>query len=331
MSYVTRLTMLLLGANWAAEANVLSSEKRFAFEDLEPFHSVGTAHIFVSRTFLNFRKRRDPEELYRSSSSFLLEPQSNSNQSRPSQTEPYKLKMFEQFQAQQKKAKDEERKKKTEAAAALQGYRKTDLSGEELKLAALREEERQRKAEAAAALQQYRKAGLSEEEAKLAAAKQEELRKKQCLEEQLRNGGVVTAHDPSVHSSLAEMENSGAVSAMAAQFGIDNKTVNTTNAGNRTAVAAVPPSPVQEDNKNVARGVESRIDFVFGLITASGDVPVTDGYLTRADQITKNVLRQQSTTAISSVSYPKVKSITKDDGTDTELGVAVGVCVCVVC
>jgi hypothetical protein len=238
--------------------------------------------------------------------------------------------MFEQFQAQQKKAKDEERKKKTEAAAALQGYRKTGLTDEEAKIALLREQERQRKAEAAALLQQYRKAGLSEEEAKAAAAKQEEIRRKQMMEEQLRNNGVVSAHDPSVHSSLLGMENSGAVSAMAAQFGVekndDNKfSIPVVESTARTVTDIAPEAAADEAVAHVPIttpvipvNVESSVDFVFGLITATSDELVTDGYLARADQIVKNILTSNTESfgsSISAVAYPKVRSITKDNGT----------------
>jgi len=48
--------------------------------------------------------------------------------------------MFDAWQAQQRAQKEEERKAKTEATAALQGYRRSGLSEEETKLAALREQ-----------------------------------------------------------------------------------------------------------------------------------------------------------------------------------------------
>lgn len=244
--------------------------------------------------------------------------------------------MFDAFQAQQKAQKDEERKKKTEAAAALQGYRKTDLSEEETKLAALREQERLQKAAAAEALQKYRKAGLSEEEAKQRLAKQEELRKKQLLEEQLRTNGVVTSNDPSVHSSLLGMENSGAVSAMAAQFGVDGSYGGDVaapahafaGASPRAAPAAAmaataPPTTADSIPAAVPEGapVDTAIDFMFGLITAATDQPVTDGYLARADQIAKTVLAGQASASaagsadaavVSLHGYPTVKAITHD-------------------
>lgn len=125
--------------------------------------------------------------------------------------------MYEAWQAQQKAQKDEDRKAKSAAAAALQSYRRDGLSEEETKLAALREQERLQKLQAEQKLRDYR-GTMSEEEAKLAALRQEELRKKQLQEEQLRNNGVVTANPVGVHDSLRGMENSGAVSAMAAQY-----------------------------------------------------------------------------------------------------------------
>ena len=226
--------------------------------------------------------------------------------------------MFEQFQAQQKKAKDEERKKKTEAAAALQGYRKTDLSSEEMKLAALREEERQRKAEAASLLQKYRQAGLSEVEAKKAAAKQEEIRRKQQAEERLRStNDVVKAHDPvTVHSSLQMMENSGAVSAMAAQFGVasEGTTPMKGEAAQDGVFPATTPTAPENEETTASTPVTSTINFMFGLIMAAEDEPVTAGYLSKAEQIAKNAIFT-SGTKVSTVSYPKVVSITKDDGT----------------
>ena len=125
--------------------------------------------------------------------------------------------MLNAWQAQQRVQKEEERKAKTEATAAHQNYRRSGLSEEETKLAALREEERLQKQNAEQQLRGYR-GQLSEEEAKLAAQKQEEIRKKQALEEQLRHNGVVSSHDPTArHMSLTEL-NSGVVSALAAGY-----------------------------------------------------------------------------------------------------------------
>ena len=124
--------------------------------------------------------------------------------------------MLNAWQAQQRVQKEEERKAKTEAVAAHQGYRRSGLSEEETKLAALREQERLQRQNAEEQLRGYR-GQLSEEEAKLAAQKQEELRKKQELEEQLRQNGVVSSHDPSIHMSLTQL-NSGVVSALAAGY-----------------------------------------------------------------------------------------------------------------
>ncbi|KAG7342274.1 hypothetical protein IV203_007366 [Nitzschia inconspicua] len=130
--------------------------------------------------------------------------------------------MFEAWQAQQKAQKDEDRKAKSAAAAALQSYRRDGLSEEETKLAILREQERLQKLEAEQKLRNYR-GQMSEEEARLFAQRQEELRKKQLMEEQLRNNGVVTANQVGVHASLRGIENSGAVSAIAAQYTSNQK------------------------------------------------------------------------------------------------------------
>ena len=48
--------------------------------------------------------------------------------------------MYDAWQAQQRAQKEEERQAKTDATAALQGYRRSNLSEEETKLAALREQ-----------------------------------------------------------------------------------------------------------------------------------------------------------------------------------------------
>jgi len=157
--------------------------------------------------------------------------------------------MLDEWQAKQRAQKEDERKAKTEATAAIQGYRRSGLSEEETKLAALREQERMQKTEATAAIQGYRRSGLSEEETKLAvlreqertqknnaehqlhgyrgqlseeevklaAQKQEELRRRQELESQLRNNGVVSAHDPTTRD-LPMVDNSGVVSALAAGY-----------------------------------------------------------------------------------------------------------------
>ena len=127
--------------------------------------------------------------------------------------------MFDSFQAQQRAQKDQERKAKTEATAALQGYRRSGLSEEETKLAALREQERLQRLTAEQQLRGYR-GQLSEADAKLAAQRLEELRKKQEQEEQLRNNGVVSSS-----SSLqdAAMGNAGNVSALAAGYSSPHK------------------------------------------------------------------------------------------------------------
>ena len=123
--------------------------------------------------------------------------------------------MYDAWQAQQRAQKEEERKAKTDATAALQGYRRSNLSEEETKLAALREQERLQKLNAEQQLHGYRGGKLSEEESKLAAQKQEELRKKQELDSKLRHNGVVSANDNdrNIPDNL-----SGAVSALAAGY-----------------------------------------------------------------------------------------------------------------
>jgi hypothetical protein len=129
--------------------------------------------------------------------------------------------MFDSFQAQQRAQKDQERKAKTEATAALQGYRRSGLSEEETKLAALREQERLQRLNAEQQLRGYR-GQLSEADAKLAAQRLEELRKRQEYEEQLRNNGVVTSsQDNTLYNNSAE--NSGNVSALAAGYSSPNK------------------------------------------------------------------------------------------------------------
>ena len=124
--------------------------------------------------------------------------------------------MYDAWQAQQKALKDQERRAKTEAAAALQGYRKSGLSAEEAKLADLKEQERLQKLNAQQQLRGYR-SQLTEDEARLAAQKQEELRKKQEYEEQLRNNGVVS---PNGKTGL--VGNSGLVSSLAAGYSSSN-------------------------------------------------------------------------------------------------------------
>jgi hypothetical protein len=123
--------------------------------------------------------------------------------------------MYDAWQAQQRAQKEEERKAKTDATAALQGYRRSNLSEEETKLAALREQERLQKLNAEQQLHGYRGGKLSDEESKLAAQKQDELRKKQELDSKLRHNGVVSANDNdrNIPDNL-----SGAVSALAAGY-----------------------------------------------------------------------------------------------------------------
>jgi hypothetical protein len=125
--------------------------------------------------------------------------------------------MYEAWQAQQRAQKDEDRKAKSEAAAALQSYRRDGLTEEERKLAAIREQERLKKLEAERQLREYR-GQMTEEEYKAALQRQEELRRRQQLDEQLRTNGVVTGNGVDIHSSLQALKDSGAVSAMATQY-----------------------------------------------------------------------------------------------------------------
>eukprot|EP00534_Pseudo-nitzschia_fraudulenta_P000327 CAMPEP_0201119308 /NCGR_PEP_ID=MMETSP0850-20130426/3467_1 /ASSEMBLY_ACC=CAM_ASM_000622 /TAXON_ID=183588 /ORGANISM="Pseudo-nitzschia fraudulenta, Strain WWA7" /LENGTH=420 /DNA_ID=CAMNT_0047384971 /DNA_START=144 /DNA_END=1406 /DNA_ORIENTATION=- len=177
--------------------------------------------------------------------------------------------MIDAWQAQQRALKEEERRAKTEAAAALKGYRRSGLSEEETKLAALREQERLQKQSAEEQLRGYRRSGLSEEEtklaalreqarlqkqsaeeqlrgyrgqlsaedAKMAAQKQEELRRKQEQEEQLRHNGVVSSNDLPDRNSLAA--NSGVVSTMAAEY----SSPHTVQPPARSAVKDSPAPP----------------------------------------------------------------------------------------
>jgi hypothetical protein len=170
------------------------------------------------------------------------------------------------------------------------------------------------------------------------------------MEEQLRINGVVTvAPDPSVHSSLQQMEKSGAVSAMTAQFSVgevgDSPAPATTTIAAASpadleeaetwATAATPitqeiiaePETMQATTTEISASTKSSVNFVFGLIMAASEEPITEGYLKTAHQITKNVLTAAATTydtsmILSSLSYPKVRSITKDNG-------AVYACLCV--
>jgi len=127
--------------------------------------------------------------------------------------------MFDSFQAQQRDQKDQERKAKTEATAAIQGYRRSGLSEEETKLAALREQERLQRLNAEQQLRGYR-GQLSEADAKLAAQKLEELRKRQEQEERLRNNGVVSSSSSSQDAAIG---NAGNVSALAAGYSSPHK------------------------------------------------------------------------------------------------------------
>ena len=153
--------------------------------------------------------------------------------------------MFDAWQAQQRAQKDQERRAKTEAAAALQGYRRSGLSEEETKLGALREQERLQKLAAEQQLHGYR-SKLTAEEAKLAAQKQEELRKKQEYEEQLRKNGVVSSGD-----STTMKETSGVVSALAAEYASPNKMQTPVPTPLKTTPAPLDFSPALESDPSI--------------------------------------------------------------------------------
>ena len=179
--------------------------------------------------------------------------------------------MYDAWQAQQRAQKEEERKAKTDAAAALQGYRRSNLSEEETKLAALREQERIQKLNAEQQLHGYR-GKLSEEESKLAAQKQEELRKKQEFESKLRHNGVVSANDDrNIPDNL-----SGAVSALAAGYSSPSpvkRTPQEYDEQQRMTPSSLPSSssneniPQQPDFSSCARSRQNlRFRHVVGLI-----------------------------------------------------------------
>lgn len=248
--------------------------------------------------------------------------------------------MYDAWQAQQKALKDQERKAKTEAAAALQGYRKAGLSVEEAKLADLKEQERLQKLNAQQQLRGYR-SQLTEDEARLAAQKQEELRKKQEYEEQLRNNGVVS---PNGKTGL--VGNSGLVSSLAAGYSSPNKLQpplskksstpskstpsvgadngHSTQEEPETAVTTPPsPAPVSPSSKIY----KSAVKFMFGILTQGQQAAsfpqdrskLVEGYLARADQIAKTVITENNYTTSSfesillSMAYPTASSVKKDE------------------
>lgn len=255
--------------------------------------------------------------------------------------------MFDAWQAQQKAQKDQERRAKTEAAAALQGYRKAGLSEEETKLAALREQERLQKLNAEQQLRGYR-SKLTEEEARVAAQKQEEILKKQQYEEHLRNNGVVSGSN----NSNDLVGNSGVVSALAAGYTSPNKVQpNMPKFSPTTSV-----SPPEEENPIASKAQEetvqpnstpeitppttaapiaptpvsptpplykSAVKFMFGILTPTNSgasfpqdrSKLVEGYLARADQIAKTVIAtNKSFEAISlCMAYPTASSVKKDE------------------
>lgn len=253
----------------------------------------------------------------------------------------YNPNMYDAWQAQQKARKDQERRAKTEAAAALQGYRKAGLSVEEAKLADLKEQERLQKLNAQQQLRGYR-SQLTEDEARLAAQKQEELRKKQEYEEQLRNNGVVSPNGK--NSGLAG--NSGLVSSLAAGYSSPNKLQpplsKKSSAPSKStpavvadnvaaaqeapeALAAAPssPAPVSPSPKPY----QSAVKFMFGILTQGEQTAsfpqdrskLVEGYLARADQIAKAVISENNSSTSSfgsillSMAYPTASSVKKDE------------------
>ena len=227
--------------------------------------------------------------------------------------------MYEAWQAQQKAQRDEERKAKSEAAAALNNYRRDGLSEEERKLAEIREQERLQKLEAEKKLRDYR-GKMSEEEAKAFALKQEELRKKQEMEEQLRTNGVVSAHEAGVHASLNGIQGSGAVSAMREQYNSPQK--EPTIASPREATISENgdsqplPDTTAAPTADPPQPVATKVSFMFGVITAKDEAPEVEGYLSKADQIVKTVVMDNPNafaTIGSTVAYPVLLSMEKDN------------------
>lgn len=255
--------------------------------------------------------------------------------------------MYDAWQAQQKAQKDQERKAKTEAAAALQGYRKAGLSVEETKLADLKEQERLQKLNAEQQLRGYR-SQLTEDEARLAAQRQEELRKKQEHEEQLRNNGVVS---PNGKNSRGVVGNSGLVSALAAGYTSPNKlqpplskessapskstpveASDNDHSTQEEAEAAATSTPTPVPVSPSSKAYKSSVKFKFGILTGVNDrtsfpqdrSKVVEGYLARADQIAKTVIADNNYSSspfesiLLSMAYPTASSVKKDESrTDT--------------
>ena len=247
--------------------------------------------------------------------------------------------MMSAWEAQQRAQKEQERKAKMEAAAALQSYRRSGLSEEEMKLAALREQDRLQKQSAAEQLRGYR-GQLSEEEARLAAQKQEELRRKQATEEQLRNNGVVSAQDPTARNeSILRMKDSGTVSELAAGYTSPQATHVHASSPTASASLGTMGRPAQPDFSvatigreatddsagypmTLASPVRSKAMFMFGILT-SKDVDTASSeersrlvsrYLARADEIARSVIDiSPSYQSIrQSLEYPIASTVVKD-------------------
>ena len=222
--------------------------------------------------------------------------------------------MFDAWQAQQKAQKDQERKAKTEATAALQGYRKSGLTSEETKLAAMREEERLKRLQAQEDLHGYQHK-LTKEEEELAKQRQEELRKKQLAEEELRKRHTILT-SPSKDDDKAEGVD---VSALASGYNNASPTnapstperTTTKEETTTTTTSTDPPSPMKL--------YKSSVKFMFGIVKANSESDInTDGYLARANAIAQKVLADNAETEdyksiSSSIAYPTMLSVKNDE------------------
>jgi hypothetical protein len=216
--------------------------------------------------------------------------------------------MYDAWQAQQRAQKEEERKAKTDAAAALQGYRRSNLSEEETKLAALREEERLQKLNAEQQLHGYR-GKLSEGESKLAAQKQEEHRKKQDLESKLRHNGVVSANDDrNIPDNL-----SGAVSALAAGYSSPSPVKRTPQEYEQQRMTPSSLPPLSSSNENLPQPDNSSTITTSFVASTSNNVHTTTTSTVVGDDNNNHTATEESN--INSV--PSPSSITAPDDTAT--------------
>jgi hypothetical protein len=77
-----------------------------------------------------------------------------------------------------------------------------------------------------------------------------------------------------------------------------------------TGAATFAPS-----NSSTAASIQSKVSFMFGILSSTDAVPQVDGYLTRTDQIVRNVVMDNPNafqSIASSVLYPVTRSIEKD-------------------